>query len=113
MLAKTLEKNKAHHVALFATSKFMRIFCIFIGILILFAKQNAFAAKTDEVCFTLYQKAGAIPLTKSCPLDCTLADVGMGNYYCTANGGGYIQRYCADICYIGVRAIYLFINRQS
>lgn len=72
---------------------------ICLSILLFMFAASANAADGDEICFPLFRKAGANPLTQSCPLDCSVASVGLGTFFCTANGGGYIERYCGDVCY--------------
>jgi YD repeat-containing protein len=50
----------------------------------------------DEVCFPLYRKARAIPLTSSCQLNASTANVNLGTYYCTSQLVR-IERFCGTL----------------
>lgn len=71
--------------------------------LVMFVMATGVVAQTvtneeKAVCYPLYQEAGAVPLTQSCPLDASLADTNLGNYYCTATPA-IVDAYCGDLCY--------------
>lgn len=79
-----------------------RIQVAVFGLALLGPSGVALAADGDAICFPRFEDAGAVPQTLLCKLNCSEASVGMGTMFCTASGGGYIERYCSDRCYLQV-----------
>jgi len=49
----------------------------------------------DEICFPLFLEGGALPGDSQCEIDAASnTTVGGSTYFCTANGGRYIERFC-------------------
>ena len=67
-----------------------------VTFLLVFAIGKSLANERDGICFPLFRKAGAIPLTPSCVMDANTADVGLSTFDCTGLPE-YADRYCGNV----------------
>ena len=78
--------------------KHIRVIVIqILGVIALGFETRAIAEPGDETCFPLYRATGAQPGTVDCPFDAARAEVGLGNFFCTANTSTErIDRFCGS-----------------